>query len=277
MMRRIRPLSFSVIALALCTACGTGRHTPPLPAPSVSALAAPTSYYAMVTTTPLSAYEDSHSQEMTIQRAEVMLLVPCAAKKGYPGISESNLTSGFTPDVTESGPFGFIDPAGGSKGFEDPQTPADPKSSTRPGAVKVTSAKEGTVLESCYTAAQATVEGNASTAFINTLTDEATNATVADKRLTAATAEWSACMKSHGFDYTDPSATGQGPWPRGQIATAKADASCTEGTDLSGIYFAVQNGYEQELIQQNLPKLRSVKQSYDQALSRAQQIISAGK
>ena len=47
-----------------------------------------------------------------------------------------------------------------------------------------------------------------------------------------------------------------------QIAEAEADAACTQSTDLAGIYFAVQAGYEQQIVDANQPQLSKAVQQY---------------
>jgi hypothetical protein len=47
-----------------------------------------------------------------------------------------------------------------------------------------------------------------------------------------------------------------------QIAQAEADAACTQSTDLAGIYFAVQAGYEQQIVDANQPQLSKAVQQY---------------
>jgi len=47
-----------------------------------------------------------------------------------------------------------------------------------------------------------------------------------------------------------------------QIAEAEADAACTQSTDLAGTFFAVQAGYEQQIVDANQQKLAASVQQY---------------
>jgi hypothetical protein len=53
-----------------------------------------------------------------------------------------------------------------------------------------------------------------------------------------------------------------------QIATAAADASCTQSTDLAGIYFAVQTNYEQQLVNANQQALTAAVRQYKAAYAK---------
>jgi hypothetical protein len=58
---------------------------------------------------------------------------------------------------------------------------------------------------------------------------------------------------------------------KAQIATAVADADCTQAADLAGVYFAVQGSYEQQIVDANTQALaaavREYKTSYARELS----------
>jgi hypothetical protein len=68
-------------------------------------------------------------------------------------------------------------------------------------------------------------------------------------------------------------AAGSGSAPTGaqdkaQIATAVADAGCTQATDLAGIYFAVQASYEQQVVKANQQALNAAVRQYKAAYAK---------
>jgi hypothetical protein len=66
-----------------------------------------------------------------------------------------------------------------------------------------------------------------------------------------------------------------------QIAMAVSDASCTQSTDLAGIYFAVQASYEQQIVDANQQALttavRQYRADYQQELSKLPLLLKTAK
>ncbi len=117
-----------------------------------------------------------------------------------------------------------------------------------------------------------------------------------DPAVKTATKPWSACMSRNGFSYADPGPVfrtalqvmyggGRGgispDTPVGasanstQLALATADASCTQSTDLAGIYFAVQASYEQQLVTANQAALTAAVRRYRTAYQKEIQQLKA--
>ena len=111
-----------------------------------------------------------------------------------------------------------------------------------------------------------------------------------DPAVRSATKAWSACMSRNGYSYTDPAAVSQAARQlmysgnhggissgtpvsasanQSQLAMATADASCTQSTDLAGIYFAVQASYEQQLVSANQQALTAAVRRYRAAYKKA--------
>jgi hypothetical protein len=132
-------------------------------------------------------------------------------------------------------------------------------------------------------------------AGIETMSNAISNDVVQDPNLKNATTAWSACMARNGYrspnaqtladQQMDALAPGPGSSPgpapgsgltaaqnKAQIATAVADADCTQTTDLAGIYFAVQASYEQQTVEANQQALAAAvgqyKASYARELSK---------
>src|ERR1017187_3357994 len=124
-------------------------------------------------------------------------------------------------------------------------------------------------------------QGNSALAAVQTLGQIIRSEEFKDPSIAKATKAWSACMAADGYDYGTPNelvnsvmnifraasaatktATGTITVPSltaaqnaAQIAEAEADAACTQSTDLAGIYFAVQAGYEQQIVDANQQQL----------------------
>jgi hypothetical protein len=88
-------------------------------------------------------------------------------------------------------------------------------------------------------------------------------------------------MKRGGFGDADPAALARGPWPGEpsgrEIATARADATCTRSANLAGIYFAVLAGYQRELVAQHRGALAGLAREGQSAVARAARVVSGNR
>ncbi len=108
--------------------------------------------------------------------------------------------------------------------------------------------------------------------------EKAFSQTQTDHRVRAVYAAWAACMRQRGHDYPNPfKAAADAKWNMGapptaaEIRTAQADVACKQRTNLLGITFAVEAGYENAAIAQNpaaLAALRSVLTAQARSLAR---------
>jgi hypothetical protein len=94
--------------------------------------------------------------------------------------------------------------------------------------------------------------------------------TLSDARTLAVFRKWSACMASHGYDYSsplkalaDPQWNLNAPPTTAEIQTAETDVACKFKTNLLGVTFAVQSDYENAMIEQNAQELAQVKAMVD--------------
>jgi hypothetical protein len=272
---------FAGALLGGCSAAATGGGGPSLAVPTITASPAPTSYYAVEMAQPLAAYETSQSEEVTVADASGLLISSCLQKSGYDIPASEFSAQNGTPDVTEFGPYGFVDPNHGTYGLRlhAVASPAGDGSIPLPGGQA-----EEKKSSQCEQASMAQLGDNdADSALINNLISEAQSAAGTDPRVTAASSAWSQCMKQNGFSYSDPAAVASAVSPArtasassSEIAVAEADWSCTNSTDLSGIYFAVEAGYQDELIQENIQQLTSVKKDVQTELAKAASVIAGG-
>jgi hypothetical protein len=127
-----------------------------------------------------------------------------------------------------------------------------------------------------------------SLAGIETMNNEISGDVIHDPDFKKATTAWSACMAKNGYTAPDADTFAQSQQQRfflpgsnpsqpaaptkTQIAMAVTDAQCTQSTDLSGIYFAVQADYEQQFVTANQQALnvavRHYKADYARELSK---------
>ncbi len=132
-------------------------------------------------------------------------------------------------------------------------------------------------------------------AIVETLNNDIGSDVVTDPAVLKAVKDWSACMARNGFSAPSPNALGDqeesalglrpgpagaGPAPAAsagsdQIAAAVADAGCTRQSDLGGIYFAVQAGYEQQLVSANQQALTAAVRHYKAAYARELRMLPA--
>lgn len=101
----------------------------------------------------------------------------------------------------------------------------------------------------------------------------------ADPRVVKAFSAWSSCMHDSGYDYPTPlAAIADKKWSAAtpttaEIATATTDVQCKQRTNLIGIWFSVDEGYEREAIQQQIQQLTAVKQRWDEGAKQAARLL----
>jgi hypothetical protein len=138
-----------------------------------------------------------------------------------------------------------------------------------------------------------------SLAIVETLNNDISTDVVEDGEFKKATKDWSACMAKNGFSSPDADTFAQQeqvtiglrgiPGQNGlvqpaaptaaqnktQIASAVADADCTQTSDLAGIYFAVQANYEQQFVTANQQALNAGIRQYKAAFAYALKTLPA--
>lgn len=253
--------------LGLVTGCADGPavQAPPVPAPTIGpAPVSPASYIAAVTDLPWRPYIQDPRQALIVERAELELVVQCMRRRGYGAFTQSMIQYAV-PDLAQEpgGPYGWIDGAKARKyGFHT--SPAD-GASFHQAPVRL-SADQDRALRSCTAGASSALQAGRVIdpgSLVNKMAAQAWSLTVGDARVKTATARWSSCMRAHGFRYSAPPTGDQ--WlaksrtaSPAEIATASADAACTTSADLAGIFFAVDAGYQRELISLEKAKLVAI-------------------
>ncbi|MEU8153519.1 hypothetical protein AB0B94_07635 [Micromonospora sp. NPDC048986] len=99
----------------------------------------------------------------------------------------------------------------------------------------------------------------------------------ADDRVVAVQKSWSECMKKEGYDFPNPldaADRSTNPSSASSIRTALTDIDCKNQTNLIGVSFAVEVAYQSGLIQQNLERLKAVKDRLESEVQVAGKTVS---
>lgn len=280
----------ALLAVAGCTSASTTPAGPPtLAPPSIGPVTNPTSWIAANSTMPLiAAYDPSDHDEETLRQARIILTVDCMHKGGFADFVASDIgntkrTAASTATYRAAGAYGYVDDANNSSarahGFHEVG-----------GSIvagRKLPATEQNAFDACVKSAQDTIDKGTDSvttgnSLLNDLLNQSQVAATADGRVRAATKVWANCMKDQGFGTAaDPAALATQPGSRSpnpsstEIATAIADATCTRSSNLSGTYFAVEAGYQNELIQKNQQALTAIQSANKIEIANAAKIVGA--
>lgn len=112
------------------------------------------------------------------------------------------------------------------------------------------------------------------------LSMESSTRSQADSRVRAAFSDWSDCMSSEGFDYTDPSKANNDPAfatdrPSTQeVSVAVADVRCKAESDLIDTWASVETAYQNQIIEQNAAALAEARDAADEIRRRSAEVMS---
>ena len=113
------------------------------------------------------------------------------------------------------------------------------------------------------------------------IAEQAATYTQTDPRIRAVNRAWSGCMARHFYHYTSPSQVERRSWKtppnKAEIATAVADVTCKAKTNLLNTWLAVEAGYQQALIGQNLATLSQLQANFAPLLRRANAALAAAR
>jgi hypothetical protein len=288
------------------TACTAGPPKGPsttVSTPSVGRPQPPVSAQAALSRdafTPYAALGLANNDGLAPNESTNALAIACMSGAGYPnpGLVPFSVNSGpanlaFSQPwgewgylgVAEAEQYGFRVPPGSAVsalGIDIP-TQENTNPASLPEAEQTAIGRCGTIVQDF---SNATAKGPQ--AGIQTLSNDIYNDIVRDAAVKSATKAWSACMAKNGYSYQQPQAVffqqlqamygGGRPISigdpvsaaanRAQIAAAATDAGCTQSTDLAGIYFAVQDSYEQQLVNANQQALNTAVQQYRTAYAK---------
>ena len=285
-------------AVTACTATAPKGPNANVTVPSVGKPPAPASAQAALSSEAFTPYADlgaASDDGLAPGETYQALHTACMNDAGY-----GQYASGTPLSVRENrglafaqpfGPWGYLGTAlAAQEGFNlgsgpSPGEPSQPQPSTSlPAAAQAAAGKCLNIVMDFNNAQFAH-----SMAGVETMNDDISNDVVQDPDVKKAQKAWSACMAKNGYTAPDPdnlalqqeTALGLrgvgpgGPSPspsagqnQAQIATAVADANCTDVTDLAGIYFAIQDSYEQQFVSANQDRKSTRLNSSHQCLSR---------
>ncbi|WP_042402663.1 hypothetical protein [Streptacidiphilus carbonis] len=259
--------------------------------PPVTATATPTS--AAQVSLPLDAYQADDQQQQAISKATALLTQDCMRRLGF-----GNWSLAVTPAAASAqngpGEFGFLDAARAAQwGFHTPGASSDKTSGGKgskldPAEFSAESGQKSLTDSSpaggnipaggCDGEASRKIgqQASASKAAAQ-VQDDSYQRTEGDSRVVAATAAWSSCMKQQGFVYSRPDDLTTEAWAAqptaAEIATAKADVSCTKQTNLFGTAMGVLAAIEQQEIGQHQQDLDAERAAVQRQAQTAAQVL----
>jgi hypothetical protein len=278
------------LGLSACSA-GSSAKSPEtgVTAPSVGKPAMASSIQAALARqafTPYAELGDAAGDGLAPNEAASSLGAACMTDAGYP--NDGNLLGnehvGDTlRGTTAFGAFGYVGATQAAQDGFNPGGFGGPGPGDLSDAAQAATEKCATIVGN-FTGNQ----GNSALAGIQALGQTIRSDEFKDPSIAKATKAWSACMTADGYVHgtpnelinsvmavsraaskttvtggltiTAPSLTAA--QKAAQIAQAEADVACTQSTDLAGIYFAVQAGYEQQIVDANQPELSKAVQQY---------------
>src|ERR1017187_8801523 len=271
------------LAMAACSG-GSSAKSPAtsVTAPSVGKPAMAASIAAALARqafTPYAGLGDVASDGLAPNEAATSLDNACMNEAGYPTANDDFQEGHGGDTLTPSTPFGAFGYVGATEAARYGFMPGGPGG---PGTGSSDlSAAEQAASNKCFTIWRNFLGNqlNSALAAVQALGQTIRSEDFKDPAIAKASKAWSACMAADGYDYGTPTellnsamnvsraalqantslTTAQ---KAAQIAEAGADAACTQSTDLAGIYFAVQAGYEQQIVDANQPQLTKAVQQY---------------
>ena len=301
--------------LTACTAAAPKGPNVTVTTPSVGRPAPPSAVQAALSRdafTPYAALGVSNNDGLAPNESMSALAIACMTVAGYPNSGNAPFDISIGPGelafsqpwgdwgylgAAEAEQYGFRVPPGSALstlGIDVPQPGANPASVT--AAEQAAIGKCGTITQDFTNAAQ-----NGPLAGIGALSNDIYNDILKDAAVKNATSAWAACMARNGYHddqprdvfsqelqimYGDahqinPGQAISAAANQAQLAAAVTDATCTQSTDLAGIYFAVQASYEQQLVNANQQALTAAVQryrtAYQKELSKLQALLRTAK
>ena len=241
-------------------------RVPEIPAGTPSVVAMPDQI-----SRPMDQYLPTAAELVAIERDRIRRVNGCLAGRGERGqLKEGPDLEAFAVAVVRdrrvrSDLYGFFDPtAPATYGYANPPTiPATyseaPEESLPPEP-----------LAACQEVADQQVDGLGLTMESSLLPGGGPRSPTTDSRFTTAASNWSACMTARKFAYPDPvAAISDAKWRHelsgpsaDQKATAAADISCKQETNLVGIATNLQSAYDRVYIAANQPALEALRDRY---------------
>ncbi|MFE6868484.1 hypothetical protein ACFVFS_18190 [Kitasatospora sp. NPDC057692] len=210
------------------------------------------------------------------------LVVSCMRRAGYASFSGDGLQEARPPDnatALPAGAWGYLGPeVAAVQGFH-----AHRRAAPEAGAVPAAGEAYDAARVDCHRQAADRIGAppGPGADLIGRLFSESMAATGKDGRVVAATAQWAACMAAAGFRAEDPATlperfqTASEATPA-ELATARADADCTTGSNLAAIWFTVLAGYQRQQIDHNATALNAHREAVRAQDARLTRLLAEG-
>lgn len=268
---RRRATAGAVLALTVLggAACAAPAAAPPAALPQQPA-AVPVLLAATHLQLPLDRYLLSVPEQQRLGAARVVLLNACLRRQHRPAVLDMPRPVG--PRSWNERRYGITDLAtaeayGYGLGDRDPGRLRQRPRTAVPGV--------------CLTGVQRRLEPVplADPLLAQRLSAESYGRSRADTRVRSVISAWSRCMRTSGYSYDDPLQPGGDPRLSGggaaAVATATADIACKQKTNLVGVWFSVEAGYQRREIAANRPALETIRQAHARQLAAAQLVPPA--
>ena len=258
---------------------------------------------------PLEAYQAiSTQQQVALADASSQLIQHCMAARGFEDTSSSSAPlssvatlgqveaagAGLT-SLTQARTFGFVRPKSSNSASSGPQiigfiSAAGFGQSLKAGRAYAealygfgpgTGGPGGHVgcLQQASKQVYGSLFGEPVPDPVPQIAEQAANYTQTDPRIHAVIKAWSACMARRFYHYASPSQVEGHHWKsppnKAEINTAVADVTCKAKTNLLNTWLAVEAGYQQALIGQNLATLSQLQANFAPLLQRANTALAA--
>jgi hypothetical protein len=223
---------------------------------------------------PLSGYELSNAQQAETGYLYLLLKQKCMAALGFqyaPGLSASYVSlSTKIYNEFDSRLWGVSDPVAAREyGYGMPPWEEGTTAAHSLGGVSSAEARALSGHSGCSSRAERELAAEGislvpGSGLVGSLSTESWERAKADPRVLAVFAKWSACMKSHGYNYSSPLAVAgsfgaSGRASQEEIQTAVTDVNCKTKTNLLGVTFAVESDYQNELINKYAVQLAALR------------------
>jgi hypothetical protein len=265
---------------------------------------------------PLDAYQTDASQQAALNQAIQELVATCMRAKGFtmpPETSIQKFAQALSEQDAAAtangvaGPYGLTSMSVASKygygahlppGFSPPAHPIRPKGNvinigpTGSPAFELaltgyttSTPPAGSTIGGCQGKSDSAIYSHTVSAKLGNLVGqlEAQSLTETENNpaVVRVLAKWSSCMTAKGFSYTTPMQAAGAKWPLldptpKEIATAEADVSCKEKTNLALVWTRIEAGYQRTLINQNTTALQQEAQDQATQVNRAEAVLRKG-
>ncbi|MGW4895363.1 hypothetical protein ACWEQL_24290 [Kitasatospora sp. NPDC004240] len=273
-------------ALSGCSSQGEGKASAPslTPPPLGSATAPPSGRDGMLRL-PLSAFGSGDETADVRTAAMRAVITKCMHAAGYTTFTrEEAVDEGARGDNTTAmpaGAFGYLpESVAAVQGFHS----ARPAGVARPARRAITGPEES-ALQGCVKAAypQLAPPDQGGSELVDRLFGESQAALERDARVQEAVRSWTDCMAKAGFPGVTPAglvdryramAAGAPEPTQEELAAARADAACTTGSNLAGVWFTALAGYQEQLIAANQEKLAAYRSSHQEYRAKLAKIVA---